>query len=64
MTTKVEKKFPRREVLERQHECARTVLEQELDETQLDTVRGGTRGDSPDYGLPPPPPDGTRLTER
>lgn len=51
MTTKVEKKFPRSKVIERQNEKAREVLN--LDEKDLDMVRGG----SAKYGLPPPPPD-------
>jgi hypothetical protein len=49
MTTKVEKKFPRTKVIERQNEKAREVLE--LDENELEKVRGG----SAKYGLPPPP---------
>ncbi|HYO68048.1 MAG TPA: hypothetical protein VEU33_18415 [Archangium sp.] len=49
MTTKVEKKFPRSKVIERQNEKAREVLE--LDENTLEGVRGG----SARYGLPPPP---------
>ncbi|ATB28230.1 hypothetical protein [Melittangium boletus] len=51
MTTKVEKKFPRSKVIERQNERAREVLE--LDENSLESVRGG----GAKYGLPPPPPD-------
>jgi hypothetical protein len=51
MTTKVEKKFPRSKVIERQNEKAREVLE--LDEGTLEGVRGG----SAKYGLPPPPVD-------
>lgn len=51
MTTKVEKKFPRSKVIERQNEKAREVLD--LDEKDLEMVRGG----SAKYGLPPPPPD-------
>lgn len=50
MTTKVEKKFPRNKVIDRQNEKAREVLE--LDENELEKVRGG----SARYGLPPPPP--------
>ncbi|OJT19520.1 hypothetical protein BO221_34645 [Archangium sp. Cb G35] len=46
--TKVEKKFPRSKVIERQNEKAREVLE--LDEGSLESVRGG----SAKYGLPPP----------
>ncbi|AKI98567.1 hypothetical protein ATI61_12235 [Archangium gephyra] len=48
MTTKVEKKFPRSKVIERQNEKAREVVE--LDENTLEGVRGG----SARYGLPPP----------
>jgi hypothetical protein len=51
MTTKVEKKFPRSKVIERQNEKAREILE--LDEKDMEMVRGG----SAKYGLPPPPPD-------
>jgi hypothetical protein len=52
MTKKVEpkktgKKFPRTEVIERQKERTREVLE--LDEEALKSVRGGTAA----YGLPP-----------
>jgi hypothetical protein len=50
MTKKVEKKFPRTEIIERQNERARKVLE--LDKDALQKVRGG----SAKYGLPPPPP--------
>jgi hypothetical protein len=49
--SKIEKKFPRTKVIERQNEKAREVLE--LDENELEKVRGG----SAKYGLPPPPPD-------
>lgn len=63
MTTKVEKKFPRREVIERQHEeCARTL--NEVAEEKLDGVTGGFRGGSPDYGLPPPPDEDTTIKSR
>lgn len=48
--TKSEKKFPRTEVIERQRERTRQVLE--LDKDALQNVRGG----SARYGLPPPPP--------
>ncbi|ATB43501.1 hypothetical protein CYFUS_008981 [Cystobacter fuscus] len=50
MTTKVEKKLPRTQVIERQKERTREVLE--IEEGSLDTVRGG----SARYALPPPPP--------
>ena len=46
--TKVAKKFPRSNVIERQNEKAREVLE--LDEGSLEGVRGGAAK----YGLPPP----------
>lgn len=49
MTTKVEKKFPRNAVIDRQHERTRKVLQ--LDEETLDGVRGGNAI----YGLPPTP---------
>ncbi|MBM7113917.1 hypothetical protein [Archangium primigenium] len=50
--TKTEKKFPRTEVIERQEEVARDILE--LDENTLEGVRGG----GAKYGIPPklPPP--------
>lgn len=51
MTEKIEKKFPRTQVIERQNERALQVLE--LDETALEQIRGG----SADYGLPPPDED-------
>jgi hypothetical protein len=50
MTTKVEKKLPRTQVIERQKDRTREVLE--MDEGSLDAVRGG----SARYALPPPPP--------
>jgi hypothetical protein len=50
-TKKVEKKFPRTEVIERQNERTRQVLE--LDKDALKQVRGGNAK----YGLPPPPPE-------
>ncbi len=54
MTTKPEKKFPRTEILNRQGERARKVLE--VDEKNLENVTGGAeRGDASIYGLPPPP---------
>lgn len=58
MTTKVEKKFPRSKVIERQNEKARELLE--LNEKDLEMVRGG----SAKYGLPPPPPDEILTTLR
>lgn len=55
MTTKTEKKFPRDDVLDRQSERTRKVLE--LDEKNLENVTGGSseRGNASIYGLPPPP---------
>ncbi|WP_187345203.1 hypothetical protein [Cystobacter ferrugineus] len=55
MTTKTEKKFPRNDVLDRQSERTRKVLE--LDEKNLENVTGGSaeRGNASIYGLPPPP---------
>ncbi len=48
MTKKIERKFPRTQVIERQNERTRQVLQ--LDEKALEQIRGG----SADYGLPPP----------
>ena len=51
MTQKVEKKFPRNAVIDRQQDRTRKLLE--LDETSQEAVRGG----SAKYGQPPPDRD-------